>query len=155
MKYRHSRSIPEIRRSLIRLLTEAEKAKLMARSSPFTVESIADFIHEDALRVLRGANTPTLAQIRQANTPTLQTPHPTLDAIPDSFWESLRGLPADEQLRRMKAIGQQAPATGAADNQTDGSTPRFDLSADVDGGESATGLGVARRGLESNRGKQP
>lgn len=75
--YRFPPSVREIRRSLIRLLTEDEKATLARRKDPLTVESIADFIHEDALRVLRGDR----------------------DAV---FWESLRGLPADEQLRRMK-----------------------------------------------------
>lgn len=71
-------NVAAIRRSLIRLLTEAEKTTLARRGDPLTVESIADFIHEDALRVLR-ADRETL------------------------FIESLRGLPCGEQLRRMKA----------------------------------------------------
>ena len=54
-RHRRAKTASEIRRSLIRLLTEAEKASLLKRNDPFTVESIADFIHEDALRVLRGA----------------------------------------------------------------------------------------------------
>lgn len=85
-------NVAAIRRSLIRLLTESEKATLARRGDPITIESIADFIHEDALRVLRGANTPAP-----------QSLHSTLDAAPDSFWERLRGLPVDDQLRRMKA----------------------------------------------------
>lgn len=101
-RYRFPPSVREIRRSLIRLLTESEKATLARRNDPLTVESIADFIHEDALRVLRGVNTPAPAQMRQVNTPAPQSLHPALNADSVSFWESLRGLPADEQLRRVK-----------------------------------------------------
>jgi len=101
-RHSHSQRDREILSDLLGLLTPSERSVLSQRGGLFTVESVSDFIHEDALRVLRGVNTPAPAQIRQVNTPAPQSLHPTLSTDPDSFWESLRGLPADEQLRRVK-----------------------------------------------------
>ena len=53
----------------------------------------------------------------------------------------------------MLTAQQIRSARAATDSQTKASAPRFDLSADVDWVEIETGLSVAHRGLESNRGK--
>lgn len=52
---RHSQRDREILSDLLGLLTPSERSVLSQRGGLFTVESVSDFIHEDALRVLRGA----------------------------------------------------------------------------------------------------